>query len=220
MNTHVNLVMADGSPRLHQLLVPATDDHPAFGYLVVEVTPSSFVEGCDYINGTRWLDHGLAPLVVSHFPPSEAETRQLPSRVPWIRAAPSVHAQLEQLRNVLVVPLLERGLVCVDFADLVVTLAHGGEARLAQASGLTMALACNDLLSDATFQEWISAADMAVFLHIRFGGTFNMSDFELAEQRLEYFVAPESLLVLSEGTRKGNKHGVELTLLAVSRRKS
>jgi hypothetical protein len=204
-------------PRLHELLVPATDGASSYGYLVVEASRSSFPEACRYIRDTRWLDSDLVPLLLSHFPLSGEETRRLPKRVPWFRAMPEVETQLQILRTALVVPLERRGLVCVDFAELVAILANGGEARLMQASGATTSIACDGLFAEGNSPEWLSAAKMAVSLHLRANPGFAMSEFDEAGRRLESFVAADSLVISSTNPWEGE--GVEMTLLAVSARR-
>jgi len=153
---------------------------------------------------------------LSHFPLSEAEAHMLPKRVPWLLAKPEVQAQLDALRIALVVPLERRGLICVDFADLVVVLANGGEARLTQASGKTASLAFDGLFTDKKLHEWLSAPNVAACLHIRANPGFTMSDLDLAGHRLDSLLAEESYVVIS--ARAWNGDEAELTLLTVARR--
>jgi hypothetical protein len=209
------------TPTMHQLLVRHPSDEPpsggTYGYLVVEATRSSFVEACSYLRDTPWLDdHGLASLVLSHFPMSDADIQLLPKRVPWLKALPDIDAQLHALRAALVVPLERRGLPCVDFAEMVVVLANGGEAHLSQASAPSMLLAFDALLSHQAQREWISAANVAMCLHVRSSPRFSLDEFDLIGQRLETFLSDEALVVQSTGPWDGD--GVELTLLTVSMR--
>lgn len=207
----------DCKPCVHELLVRNDDDSSSYGYLVVEVTRSCFREACKYLHDTRWLDSDLVPLVLSNFSLSECETQMLPRRVPWLQAMSDVGAQLHTLHTALVVPLERRGLICVDFGELVVALANGGEARLAQASGRTASLACDGLFADEKLLEWLSATTVAVCLHIHANPGFTMSEFDLIGQRLEPFMAQESLVIISTNAWDGDE--VELTLLAVLARR-
>jgi len=204
-------------PVLHELRVRDPDWSLSYGYLVVEVTRSSFPEACRYLRDTPWLDNDLVPLVLSHYPLTAVDVQLLPKRVPWLRAMPEVHAQLHALRTALAMPLEERGLICVDFADFVAALANGGESQLSQVSAPTASLACDALFCHEALQEWLSAAKMAICLHIRAGLEFTMSEFDIVGRRLESFVAEEALVIISAGVWEGD--GVELTLLAVSRRR-
>ncbi|MDN5781231.1 MAG: hypothetical protein L0H23_04265, partial [Luteimonas sp.] len=118
-----------------------------YGYLVIEVARHDFAAACRYLRETDWLARDLVPLLLSDVPLTAADLRQLPARVPWLAAAADIDAQLRALRTALVLPLEQRALVCVDFADLVAVLANGGEARLLQAVGETAATACEALFA-------------------------------------------------------------------------
>lgn len=203
-------------PRLHELPVRNRDESESCGFLVVEVARSCFLEACAYLRDTRCLDNGVAPLVVSHFPLSTSDERMLPARVPWLRVMATIDTQLQALRNALVLPLQQRGLVCVEFAEFVVILANGGEARLTQACGATASIACDRLFKKETSPAWLAAPRTAASLHIRANPDFPMSDFEQAGRRIESLVAEDSLFVASTNTWEGKS--VELSLLAVSAR--
>lgn len=147
---------------------------------------------------------------------SDADIARLPKRIPWLRATSDAQTHLGLLRTALALPLEKRGLVCVDFVDMIAVLANGGEVRLTQASAPTASLACDALFSDDVQREWIATANAAVCLHIRVRPGFTMSDFDLIGNRLESCVSEQALIVLSTGMWDGD--GVELTLLAVSTR--
>jgi hypothetical protein len=204
-------------PALHDLLVRDPEGSSSYGFQVVEVTRSSFPEACRYLSDTPWLEDGIASLVVSHFPLSQADIQLLPKGVPWLKAAPDVRVQLQALRTILFQPLEQRGLVCVGFVDLVAVLVNGGEAEISQASGPTAALACDALLSLEAQRAWVSASNMAICVRIRASALLAMSDFDFISERFNYLVTEESLLVVSEGRWDGD--GLELTLLAVSARR-
>ena len=201
---------------VHELLVDDGTKLPPYGYLVVEVTRRSFQEACDYLRDTRWLDNDLAPLVLSHFPFSNADVALLPKRIPWMQATSEVQRHLDVLRTALVLPLEFRGLVCVNFADMFMVLANGGEARLSQASAPTALRACEALFSDSELRRWLLTAKASVSMHIRAPGGFSLSDFDLIGHRLANSVYEEAVITLSTGICAGDR--IELTLLAVSTR--
>lgn len=200
----------------HRLIVRDPEHPEPFGYLVVEATRASFAAACKYLRDTPWIDHDLAPLVCSDFRLSASDVALLPQRTPWLYAPSDVQACLRILHTALALPLEQRGLICVDFMDMVSVLINGGEARVSQVTGSSAALACDALLAEGTPQEGLSAAGTAMCLHIRAHPGFAMSDFDLIGSRLESIVHEDSLIVMSTGI--SDRAGVELTLLSVTAR--
>ncbi|MEO8365745.1 MAG: hypothetical protein ABI538_06005 [Pseudoxanthomonas sp.] len=190
-------------PRLHELPVRDRDESASCGFVVVEVARSCFLEACAYLRDILCLDNGVAPLVVSHFPLSTSDERMLPARVSWLRVTATMDAQLQALRNALVLPLEQRGLACVDFAEFVVILANGGEARLSQACGATASIACDRLFKKETSPAWVAAPRTSASLHFRANPGFPMSDFDQAGRRSESLMAEDSLVVVSANAWKG-----------------